>query len=417
MPTILDNDRDTLRDLAKQVAELAARPTEGAKIAEWKRHNRFERGKPMVLICMEDVWDQLVPDASLQCESDDCRDVERELRRQLYLAEHIRDDRPIADTWEVHLKVRDPGYGIADDCQQPACEHGRAGAIYRQTLTDDVDPEDVFHPRELTVDREGTQRELEFISDLLGDILTVRTVGKQMFCYTPVDCLAVLRGIEQFFMDLIERPKWMHALLRRLTESDLHYTHQAEAAGVIDLNNGSTGFAHGPECITDELPSDGFDGSRVRLCDTWGFSAAQTFSEVSPAMHEEFATQYEAPCLELFGANCYGCCEPLHKKMDLVRKLPRVKRVSMSPWVDHVAGAEAVGSDMIYSGKPMPSLLQGMGWDIEPCRKEIVTILDAARANACQLELILNGTLTARGQPHRYDEWTDMVQQLTQEYA
>ena len=410
-------DRTIIRELAKKVCELSARRSEAAKIEEWKRHNRFESGKPMVLVYMEDVWDELVSDESLICELSDAREIERRLRQRLYLAAHILDDRPVTGSWEVPLKNHDPKYGIGQDIQSASSEHGRAGAVYRQMIADDDVPEEIIIPRELIVDREGTRVEFERLSELFGDILDVRQVGVRGFCFTPSDCLATRRGMEQFFIDLVERPEWIHKLLKRMSDSDLHCARRAEVEGLIDLNNGTKGYDLEPESITDRLPSSEFDGERVHLRDMWAVAAAQTFSEVSPAMHEEFATQYEAPCMELFGANSYGCCEPLHNKMDLVRKLPRVKRVSMSPWVDWVAGAEAVGGDMIYSGKPTPSLVQGMKWDAEICRKELVTILDAARANGCQLELILNGTLTCRGEPERYDEWTDMVQHLTQEYA
>jgi len=417
MSTITDKDRQVVRDLAKRVAELAADPAGAAKVAEWRRHNRFQPGKPMVLVSFEDVWDELVPDAALRCADEEARSIERQLRHRLYLAEHIRDDRPVTATWEVGLKVEDPGCGCDWDWYRPEPKHGRTGAAFRKVIPDDADPEKVIHPRELTVDREGTQETFEQMSHLFGDILDVRIVGKRMFCYTPADCLAVWRGIEQFFWDLVDRPKWIHELLERLTQSDLYYSYRAEEEGVLELNNGDRGFDVGPQNITDELPAEDFDGEHVRLRDLWGVAAAQIFSEVSPDMHEEFGIQYEARCLAPFGLNAYGCCEPLHRKVHLIRKLPRVRRVSMSPWVDWVEGAEQIGSDFIYSAKPTPSLLQTERWDIEPCRREVVTILDAAKGNGCTLELILNGTLTCRGEPRRYDEWTDMVQNLARKYA
>jgi hypothetical protein len=64
----------------------------------------------------------------------------------------------------------------------------------------------------------------------------------------------------------------------------------------------------------------------------WGFCEAQTMSEVSPAMHEEFVLRYQLPVLERFGLNCYGCCEPLHLKLQMLkRRVPRLRRVSISP--------------------------------------------------------------------------------------
>ncbi|HDZ21495.1 hypothetical protein LCGC14_0124530 [marine sediment metagenome] len=418
MTSVSQHDRSIIRELAKQVAELAARPTEAAKIAEWKRHNRFERGRALLVVRLEDVWDEFVPAASLACENEQLREAERILRQRLYMAEHIRDDTPVDGGWDVYLKVADPGYGFAEDCRQLAPDgHGRTGAKYCKVLPDGADPDEWIRDRELIIDRQGTQAEADLMRDVLGDIMPVSTRGKQGFWFTPVDTLAMLRGLEQFFVDMLDDPKWVHALLDRMTESDIHYARRAEQAGAVDLNSGQRGLAGGPENFTDELPGAGFDGQHPRLMDMWALGAAQTFSEVSPAMHEEFATPYEARYLDLFGLTHYGCCEPLHNKIHIVRKLPRMRRVSMSPWVDWAVGAENLGREFIYSAKPNPAFLQGVGWDVDIARREIVTILDAARANDCQLEFVLNGTLTCCGEPSRYDEWTDMVQQLTQEYA
>ena len=44
-------------------------------------------------------------------------------------------------------------------------------------------------------------------------------------------------------------------------------------------------------------------------------------------------------------------------------------------------------------------------------------LIEGAGANACQREIILNGRLTCRNEPNRLNEWTDMVQQLSQEHA
>jgi len=68
---------------------------------------------------------------------------------------------------------------------------------------------------------------------------------------------------------------------------------------------------------------------------------AQIFGEVSPAMHEEFALKYETEVMARCGLNYYGCCEPLHNKMHILAKAPRLRKVSISPWCD-VEKAEPV---------------------------------------------------------------------------
>ncbi len=46
-------------------------------------------------------------------------------------------------------------------------------------------------------------------------------------------------------------------------------------------------------------------------------------------MHEEFALKYEMRWLEQFEVNYYGCCEPLHNRMDIVSKISNLRKVSM----------------------------------------------------------------------------------------
>ncbi|MEM3841065.1 MAG: hypothetical protein QW090_08025 [Candidatus Bathyarchaeia archaeon] len=67
----------------------------------------------------------------------------------------------------------------------------------------------------------------------------------------------------------------------------------------------------------------------------WGVGATHVFSAVSPAMHEEFALKHEKRWYEKWGLNYYGCCEPLHHKVEVLRRnIPRLRRISMSPFID-----------------------------------------------------------------------------------
>ena len=417
MAAISQKDRGVIRDLARRVAVIAAGPAQEAKLAEWRRHNGLKPGKAMVLVSPEDVWDEFLPKSVLQCEGEAARSYEWTLRARLYMAENIRDDQPVSGNWDIELTVDDPGCGLAWNYSRHNIDGSRRSEEFESVIADDADPDKIVHNRTVRVDHAATQREFDQMSELFGDILNVRKRGVRGFGIAVIDTFIQWRGIEKLMWDLIDRPQWLHRFFELMTESHIDAARQLEAMGVLECNNGNNGVGSGGLGATDELPAEGFDGSRVRLRDMWGFSTTQIFSEVSPAMHDEFAINYEARFLDLFGLNCYGCCEPLHKKVDLVRKLPRVRRLSMSPFVDWVAGAEAIGGDFIYSAKPQPSYLAGENWDLDICRREIETILTAARANGCTVEFILNATLTSHGQPWRYHQWTDMVQHTARQFA
>jgi len=135
-----------------------------------------------------------------------------------------------------------------------------------------------------------------------------------------MDMLARWRGIEQLFLDLVLQPDWIHRIMSRLLECKLVELDQLEKQNALTLNDRSYYNGSGGVGYTRELPQHDFDGVHLRPRDMWGYSAAQIFSEVSPQMHEEFALQYERPYLERFGLSHYGCCEPLHDKLEYVKK-------------------------------------------------------------------------------------------------
>jgi len=235
-------------------------------------------------------------------------------------------------------------------------------------------------------------------------VLDVALRGYHVPWFAPLDEFITWRGIENLFLDLADRPQWVHQVLELLTEGYLGMLDELEQQGGLARNDRMHFVGSGGCGYTDELPAEGFDSDSVRPRDMWGQATAQIFSEVSPAMHEEFSLPYDARWLERFGLNGYGCCEPLHRKIDLLRKLPRLRRISMSPRADHVVGAEAVGGDFIYSAKPNPAVFATDGWDLESVRGQIRQILEATKG--CNVELIMKDTQTCRKDRRRPGDWT-----------
>jgi len=148
----------------------------------------------------------------------------------------------------------------------------------------------------------------------------------------------------------------------------------------------------------------------------WGVGAAQIFSEVSPKMHEEFALKHEARWFERFGKNYYGCCEPLDHKVGVVKKnIPRLRKISMSPWIKFDRAVENVGTDLIFAWKPNPAVLASDTWDPDFVRRDMREKMEKARN--CVVEIHMKDISTVRYQPQRLWEWAQIASEVTQEFA
>jgi hypothetical protein len=108
----------------------------------------------------------------------------------------------------------------------------------------------------------------------------------------------------------------------------------------------------------------------------------------------------------------YGCCDPLDGKMNEVRMIPNVRKISMSPWVDEERGAAEIGRDFVYSRKPNPAFLAVNTFDPEAVRADLLATVKVCGKHHCPLEIILKDISTVRYQPERLDQWAQAAMQV-----
>jgi hypothetical protein len=91
--TLTIHDTVILRDLGRQIAEIAALPVQQETITLWKSLNDLQPQRPMVLID-EVCWNEMNINDELTLRTQDafCQDIERDLRRRLYTWKHMRAD-------------------------------------------------------------------------------------------------------------------------------------------------------------------------------------------------------------------------------------------------------------------------------------------------------------------------------------
>ena len=191
-----------------------------------------------------------------------------------------------------------------------------------------------------------------------------------------------------------------------MTDGYLGMLDQLEEQGL--LCHGQS-LIHCTGAYADELPAPGFGPARPRTRDIWMFGLAQMFSTVSPAMFEEFEIEPCLPIFSRFGLVYYGCCDPLDGKLQQVRRIPNVRKISMSPWVDEEKGAAGIGRDYVYSRKPNPALLAWPVFSEQAVREHLQATVDVCARHGCPLELILKDISTVAYDPRRLWRWAEIA--------
>ena len=402
----MDNtDRNVLRRLAGRAAEIAALPEQDELRQRWYRHNALEPGRPMLLCFPEGSWVELLPEDALQCTAPTARAWETSLRARIHTYEHFRDDQVVEPVFDIPCERTVGDWGVHE---QKVGGEDRGSFNWIAPLRSDQDLQKLRF-KEDTLDHEATLRNVELANEVFGDLLTVRQRGAFWWSLGMTTDLIYLRGAQQILIDMYDAPEMLHTIMALLRDGTIRQLEYLEKEGALSLNNegdyvGSGGFGY-----THELPAEGFDG-KVGPADMWGFGESQELAAVSPAMFEEFALQYQLPILSRFGLNCYGCCEPLDHKYDAIKKVPNLRRVSVSPWADLQVAAEALADDYVFSWKPNPADLAARSFDPEQVRARIAEALELT--TGCVLEIILKDTHTCNNEPERFDRWCGTAREL-----
>jgi len=185
---------------------------------------------------------------------------------------------------------------------------------------------------------------------------------------------------------------------------------------VLALNNHNTRIGSGGYGYTTALPGTPYDGHAVKPHNLWGCSNAQIFSEISPDMHWEFALRHDLRWLKRWGLTYYGCCEPLDKKLDILKRIPNLRKVSASPWCQAEKIIAGLGTHYVISHKPNPAILAEDQWHPQRARLALREFLDKTGGSG-HVELIMKDISTVRYQPHRLWEWEKIAMEEAERTA
>jgi hypothetical protein len=245
---------------------------------------------------------------------------------------------------------------------------------------------------------------------LFKDIIEVRKVGQTHIWFTPWDYLIRWWGIEEAMIDMVDRPDMVHAAYERMVDAWMIELDQFAEQNLLSLDCANVRIGSGGYGYTEELPGKPFDPAKVGTRNMWGCSNAQILSSVSPEMHWEFAMEHDRRWMERWGLTYYGCCEPLDRKLDLLKRIPNLRKVSASPWNDWKRLFSGLGDRYVASVKPNPAIFLDEEWSPEAARKAMTDILDVARSEGCgNIELIMKDISTVARHPERLWRWAEVA--------
>lgn len=408
---MFESDREVIRNLALKVAEIAALPVQKEKMELWRSNNDLEGASRPPVYIDQLPWHefQCLDEMRLSCEDPFLRTVEWKLREILYRWKHFPCDMVVRPFFELDKAVSGLNYGI-HIVEKLLTVDKTEGSVASHKYMDQLKTSEAVQAMKADLIENDTvldQKRKQLLEDIFGDILPVRLTGVQIHCGVW-DRIAMMRSVQGALEDLIEDPDLIVETVKKFVWLTNQVVDQCEELGLLDpmLSTVSCTGA-----FTKDLAVENGIKGKAKASDCWTYGMAQMLSTVSPRMHEAYEIDLVKPLLDRFGLVYYGCCEPLHQKIDIIRKLGNVRKISVSPWANIDISAEHIGHDYVFSGKINPAFI-AVDFDDKSIRKQVEHMLDATRRNGCASELILKDVSTVQYDVSRIDRWNDLVMSI-----
>ena len=403
--TIHQKDRDILRELASRYMGYAISEQNDEKRELWRALNDHHMQKPMITI-EQMPWHELAVDEFLHCKIENpfLRDLEWTLRSCIYKWEHLPVDMVLNPYISVYRPIRNTGFGMEIRC----LAHNSTGHVQTHLFEDQFEEmEDVEKIKTpvLSLDHERAAEMWAVASDIFDGIAPLKWGGIQVHSGLW-DQITFWKGVENCYIDLIDRPELIHAIVDRYTNAFLDQLDQINALGAYDVTSNMCHCSYTFSEIDREVEHPtSYDG--------WTYSMAQLFTAVSPAINEEFEVPYMSKIFSRFKSVYYGCCERLDDRLHVIDRMPNIRKISCSPWSDREHFAATLPKKYIMSNKPDPAYLAHSSFDEELVRKDLRRTIAAAKAHGLGLELLLKDITTVKGDPRRLWRWSEIALEET----
>ncbi|MBR3715482.1 MAG: hypothetical protein IKM18_06210 [Clostridia bacterium] len=407
----INKDIEIIRELAKRYVESTSSDKHIRMRKRFRDTNDLKIVRPPLII-EEIPWHEMNMNGELDCFCEDrgLRGMEYGLRVALFREKYFNCDNYEVPVWKVYKSFSNTGIGfemkekiISVDKRNHIVSHE-----YEDVLEDESSLE-AYHDPIITPHPENDERNMAYINELIGDIMPVELRGHGIY-HAPWDQITFLRGVEAIMIDMYDRPEYLHKIIGLFTRARSLEMDQMEKYGLYDPE------AISLHCTPGEFThSDSYDKGAGVCKDVWFRTMAQSFSSVSPDAHYEFDIQYSAPLAKRCAYTYYGCCEPLHDRIDILKNYPNLRKIGVSPWANVEKSAEQIGGNYVLSRKPNPANV-AISTDPEVIRREITETVELALKYNCPCDITLKDISTVSYKPENLIIWAKVASEVLDKY-
>ena len=408
--TKISEDRATISSLAATYSENIKKRKQDSLREHWNKLHNLDEVPPLIYMRGGSCFNE-VPACSLRtCSNATLQGVEATLRKALF-HQSLEDDFVFEPWYDLAASKEVPseGWGVTLDISHS--NQGQGQNFYENAPIKTIeDVENLATPRH-RINEEKTTEQNALVSEALNGNLHLYSNRSPFWLGWEGDIstkFAQLRGLEQMMMDTYTEPELLHALLSHMRDGILKAQDEAEKAGdftMADSANQSVAYAASlpnPDCTVKGV-------SRKQL---WCHMPAQEFALIGPDQHEEFMFNYQMPIMEKFGLVAYGCCEDLSRKIPMIRRMPNIRRVAVTPWADIARCAEGLGTDYVLSYRPNPAEMGAVGFDEKKIKSILHRDMSIMKANNCRFDITLKDMQTIENDPTRLKRWVELTREV-----
>ncbi len=406
---LTQKERDTLRKLATQMAELSELPIMAERAARWKALNDLKSPERMVMATPEGAWREIEEQqVEFQCTDPTALGWERCFHR-LLIEYSFGDDIVLDRTFGVGPAISNTGFGV--ELKRERTDDPNGSFKHVPPITDLKTQFSQLKFRKLIHDRAETARRFELAHEVFDGILDIRpSVGYHYWSHGLTRDVLDIVGMEILLYGMYDQPEEIHRLMQFLSDDSEQFLAQLEAEKLLHYNNANVCVGSGTWGLTNDLPSaeNPVVGRPILRRDLWGFGESQETVGVSPEMFAEFIWPYQKVLLKNFGLVYYGCCEPVEDRLPYLSEIKNLRYLSVSPWSNLEKVTAAAGKQYVLAHKPNPGLVC-VSFCEKDIRADIRRRLDVGKDNFNMF--ILKDTHTISNDPKRFNRWIEIVRE------